>query len=346
MRVPCGEIMTEPLRIGILGAAAIVPRALIRPARGISEVVVAAIAARDPLRAEAFARKHGIARVHECYDAMVTDPNIDAVYIPLPNSLHSSWTVKALHAGKHVLCEKPLASNAEEAVSMVDAAERSGKILVEAVHYRYHPLAHRVHEIVSSGKLGKIQQLDLFNCFPVLRGSDIRYRFDLAGGSLMDMGSYSVNFARYLMGTEPEVLSAEARLAAPNVDRWMRAHLQFPGGTKTTITCSIWSARLLHAEVRVAGETGNLTVVRPNTPHLFGRLHWSSEGISYSEKPAAGMTYEYQLRAFVNAVRHGGPIETTAADGVKNMRVIDAIYRKAGLAVRGVQTCGTASRRL
>lgn len=327
--------MTEPLRIGVLGAAAIVPRALVRPAHKHLEVKVAAIAARDRKRAEQFARKFEIPRVHETYEEVVEDPNIDAIYIPLPNSLHAQWTIQALQGGKHVLCEKPLASNADEAQTIVDASRATGKILMEAVHYRYHPLARRVHEIVRGGTLGTVQRIELFNCFPVIKKSDIRYRYDLAGGALMDMGSYSVNFARYLMGSEPTVRCAKARLAAPNVDRWLAAELEFPGGAIAKITCSIWSARLLHAEVRVFGTEGFLKVVRPNTPHLFGKLTWRVGDQTFHEKPAPGMTYDYQLQAFVDAIRRGGPIETSAEDGVRNLRVIDDIYRSAGLPIRG-----------
>jgi predicted dehydrogenase len=128
---------------------------------------------------------------------------------------------------------------------------------------------------------------------------------------------------------------AKARLARPNVDRWMRAELEFPNRILATITCSIWSARILQAEVRVFGSQGSLTVVRPNTPHLFGRLHWSVGTERFHEKPAAGKTYEYQLRAFVSAAQHGTPVATPAADGVRNLQVIDEIYQMAGLPIRG-----------
>ncbi len=136
------------LRIGVLGAARIAPTALTRPAKQVPEARVLAVAARDPARARKFADKHDVPRVHASYDALLADPEIDAVYNPLPNALHCEWTIKALEAGKHVLCEKPMASNAREAERMAEAAEKTGLVLAEAFHYRYHPLAARMREII------------------------------------------------------------------------------------------------------------------------------------------------------------------------------------------------------
>ena len=136
-----------PLRMGILGAAVIAPFALVNPARTMDDVVVTAIAARDPARAQTFAAKHGIPTVHAGYDALLADPEIDAVYVPLPNNLHAAWSIKALEAGKHVLCEKPMAANGDEARAMARAADATGLALIEAFHYRYHPLAVRAREI-------------------------------------------------------------------------------------------------------------------------------------------------------------------------------------------------------
>src|SRR5260370_22581859 len=140
----------ETVHIGILGAARIVPSSLIKPVQQVVEVTVGGIAARDSARAQAFAQKHHIPRMFASYDALLADPTINAVYIPLPNGLHAPWTVRALQAGKHVLCEKPFASNTAEAEQMAEAAHQSHLVLMEAVHYRYHPLAARTHEIITS----------------------------------------------------------------------------------------------------------------------------------------------------------------------------------------------------
>ena len=191
------------MRIGILGAARIAPAALIKPARGNSEVVVAAIAARDLSRAQAFAAKHGIARVHDSYEALIADPDLDAVYNPLPNGLHGKWTRAALDAGKHVLCEKPFTANAAEAREIAELAANSDRVVMEAFHYRYHPFASRVEEIIASGELGKLQRVDVDWCFWLPKFSDIRYNYSLAGGALMDIGCYAVDMVRTFGGSTP-----------------------------------------------------------------------------------------------------------------------------------------------
>src|SRR5512139_3630913 len=156
-----GARMTSPapVRMGILGAAVIVPTALTGPARSVPEVEVAAIAARDPKRAAAFARRHGIPRVHPSYADVLADPAIDAIYNPLPNSLHAEWTIRALRSGKHVLCEKPFASNSAEAGEMGRVAAETGLVLSEAFAYRYHPLAARMKEILASGEIGQVEHI-------------------------------------------------------------------------------------------------------------------------------------------------------------------------------------------
>src|ERR671925_471145 len=156
---------SSPIRIGVLGAAAIVPMALTNPARSIPEAQILAIAARDPKRAQAFARKHHIPRVHQTYSDLLDDPEIDAIYNPLPNSLHAEWTIRALKVGKHVLCEKPFASNAQEAEEMARTARETGLVLSEAFAYRYHPLTVRVKEIIAIGQLGTIKHIEAQFCF-------------------------------------------------------------------------------------------------------------------------------------------------------------------------------------
>ena len=188
---------------------------MIKPARNIGEAEVGAVAARDRSRADAFASKHGIPKVHDSYAALVADPEIDAIYNPLPNGLHAEWTIAALEAGKHVLCEKPFTANAKEAEAVAAVAERTGLVVMEAFHYRYHPLAQRMREIVESDELGTIRRVETALCFPLPKFSDIRYQYDLAGGATMDVGTYTVHMARLLGCEEPEVVSAEAKLRTP-----------------------------------------------------------------------------------------------------------------------------------
>ena len=174
------------LRIGILGAARIAPAALVKPASASSEVDVVAVAARSLERAQAFAAKHDIPRAHSSYEALLADPDVDAVYNPLPNGLHGRWTRAALEAGKHVLCEKPFTANAAEAREIALLAADSDRVVMEAFHYRYHPLALRAEEIIASGELGALQRVETALSFPLPKFSDIRYDYDLAGGATMD----------------------------------------------------------------------------------------------------------------------------------------------------------------
>jgi predicted dehydrogenase len=326
------------LRIGILGAAQIAPMALVRPARGVPEVEVRAVAARAPARARAFAERHGIPVVHERYEDVLADPDLDAVYNPLPNSHHCEWTVRALEAGKHVLCEKPLASNADEAAAMQAAAARSGRVLMEAFHWRYHPLADRMLEVIASGELGAVRHVAARFCVPLLRPGDVRFRLDLAGGAAMDTGCYAVHIVRTLAGAEPDVVRAEARLSSPGVDRWMAADLRFPDGRSGRIECSLFSRTLLASSARVEGEAGSLRVWNPVAPQFGHRLALRGRSVRRVERLRGEGTYTHQLRAFRDAVLHGKPFPTHPADGVANMRVLDAIYEASGLGRRRGQS--------
>jgi predicted dehydrogenase len=328
------------LRIGVLGAARITPAALIRPARAVPDVTVAAVAARDPGRAKAFAATHRIPTVYPDYPALLADPDLDAVYIPLPNGLHAQWTLAALAVGKHVLCEKPLTSNADQAREVADAADASGLVLMEAFHYRYHPLMARVRQLLDEGAVGTVQRMRAVLAFPLPRFSDIRYRLDLAGGATMDAGCYPVNLLRFLAGTEPEVVSARATLRSPGVDRAMTAQLRFPGGQSpagidATVTASLWSRRLLGLSVRIRGDGGWLRVFNYVMPGSVHHLVWHTrhERIRRERVPGEA-SYTHQLRAFVASVRDGAPVPTSARDAVANMTVIDNIYRAAGLEPR------------
>jgi predicted dehydrogenase len=323
------------LRIGTLGAARITPNALIRPARQVPEAQVVAIAARDHMRADKFARKHGIPNVHATYNDVIADPDVDAIYNPLPNSLHAEWTLKAIAAGKHVLCEKPFTSNAAEAETVRDAADGTGLVVMEAFHYRYHPLAQRMHDIVAGGELGTLHYVETWMCIPLPRFSDIRYQYDLAGGATMDVGSYTVHQLRLLGGDEPEVTGTVTRLRSPNVDRWMQADVRWPAGHTGHMTCALWSSTLLKLAIRARGNRGELRVFNPTGPQFYHRFTVVTDGKKRHERFPRKPTYTYQLEAFTSAALHGTPVLTPPADSVQNMRVIDAVYRAAGLPLRG-----------
>lgn len=333
-----------PLRIGVLGAARITPRAVIDPARRRPDLVrIDAIAARDPERARQFARCHGIPRVLPTYADLVQDPDIDAVYVPLPISLHGVWTQRALAAGKHVLCEKPLALNAGEAVQLAEAAAASGRVLMEAFHYRYHPLADRLQAILNRGEIGAVRHYDVAFCIPLLPRDDIRFHYELGGGALMDVGCYPVNLVRFLAGIEPRVRSASARLAGPQVDRYMRADLEFADGRTARIVCATRSWRLLDARLRVDGDTGTVRVWNPFQPHRLHLMTVRNAAGRRIERVQGDTTFMHQLIAFVDAVREGKPFPTDARDAIANHRLIDAIYERAGLTRRGAPCVAPAT---
>jgi predicted dehydrogenase len=266
---------------------------------------------------------------------LVADPSIDAIYNPLPNGLHAEWTIAALEAGKHVLCEKPFTANAKEAEDVAAVAARTGLVVMEAFHYRYHPLAARMREIVERGELGTIRRVETALCFPLPKFSDIRYQYDLAGGATMDVGTYTVHMARLLGCEEPEVVSAEAKLRTPDVDRAMRAELSFPSGHSGRVTCSMWSTWFLQTYARVKGDRGELRVINPTSPQLWHRMRLEADGNRRTEKFTKRPTYEFQLDAFCGAVLRGEPTLTPPADSIANMRVLDAIYVAAGMQPRG-----------
>jgi predicted dehydrogenase len=321
------------LRIGILGAARIAPTALVRPAQELRDVQIVAVAARELSRAQQFAAKHRIPRAHGSYQALMEDPEIDAIYNPLPNSLHARWTLAALAAGKHVLCEKPFTANTREAEEVAAAAARAGRVVMEAFHYRYHPLAERMRQIARDGELGQLRHVEVWNCFPLPFFSNIRYQYSLAGGATMDAGCYAVHMAR-LVGGEPRVVSAKAKLVNPDVDRAMTAELQYESGHTGRVVCSMWSSTLVRMTVKVVGEAGEMSVLNALMPQILHRLVVTVGGKKRVEHFSRRASYSYQLEAFAAAVR-GGPNLTPPADSVANMRVIDAIYAAAGMKLRG-----------
>lgn len=324
------------LRIGVLGAAAIAPAALLKPARRRDDVVVTAIAARDVERARAFAAQHHIPSVHDSYQAVLDDPDVDAVYIPLPNSLHAQWTLAAIEAGKHVLCEKPFTANAAEARRVADAAEASDLVVMEAFHYRYHPLTVLVRSLLDRDAIGTVRHIEAHVCLPLVRGSDIRYQFDLAGGAMMDAGCYAIHALRVFGGGEPKVIAAQATLRSPEVDRRMDAEFRFPDGAIGRVIASLWSRRFVDVSARIIGDDGEIRVMNFVAPHRFNRITVRARGRTRSTSVSGEASYDYQLRAFTDAVLRGEEILTPAADAVATMSVIDDVYRTAGLAPRGL----------
>src|SRR5581483_5429171 len=324
----------KPLRFGVLGAARIAPNALLRPAREVGGVEVAAIAARNRRRAEEFAARYEIPRVHSSYDDLISDPDIDAVYNPLPNSYHCEWTIAALRAGKHVLCEKPIASNASEAERMAAVAREAGRFLGEAFHYRYHPLAARVREIVGSGALGRLHHLEGRFSVPIAP-DNIRYDWNLAGGATMDLGCYPLHMLREFSGLLPRVVNASAKTGPSKVDVAMEVQLEFGGGVTGRMTCSMEQGVQIAATFVARGEKGELAVLNPVAPQVGNQLTLKTAQGERTESISGETSYTCQLRAFVEQMRGKDAFPTDGAQAIVNMRIIDDVYRAAGLPPRG-----------
>jgi len=323
------------VRIGVLGAARIAPAALMRPAAVVEGVAVTAIAARDPRRARAFATRFAVPKVHDSYADLIGDEELDAVYIPLPNGLHHEWMLAALRAGKHVLCEKPFTANASQAREV--AAASTDRVVMTAFHYRYHPLARRMEQVVRSGQLGEIQRVETSMCFPLPRFSDIRYNFDLAGGALMDAGCYALHCLRLLAPGTPKVTAAKALTLKrdPRIDRAMTAEFTFDNGATGRIHTSMWSATLLRIRAAVFGTKGKLVVNNYAAPQLPSRFTLTVDRQRRRETFDRTPTYVYQLRAFLAACQGDTAANLTPpADAVATMALIDDIYTAAGLVLR------------
>jgi predicted dehydrogenase len=319
-----------PLTIGVLGAARIAPMALLAPARRTGVAQVVAVAARDGARARAFAARQGIPSVADDYDALLARPEIEAIYNPLPNSHHAAWTIRALAAGKHVLCEKPFAASAAEARTMADAARLHGRVLMEAFHYRYHALFEQILTIVRGGEIGALRHVEARFVIPIVQPGDIRWRRDLAGGAMMDTGSYTMSMLRHVVGAEPTVTRAGARWTRGGVDRWMQADLAFPGAVTGRLTCSLLSFPPVSIRLEARGERGTVRAFNPVAPQFLNRLRVETPAGTRAERVRGEPSYDMQLRAFVAAVRDGRPVPTDPRDAIGNMTAIDAVYAAAG----------------
>jgi len=322
------------LQFGTLGAARITPNALIKPIKEVPGVVLIAIAARDRKRAEDFAAVHGIPRVYATYEDVIRDREVDAIYNPLANSSHCEWTIAALRAGKDVLCEKPLASNAAEAQRMAEVAKETGRFLGEAFHYRYHPLAERVREIIKGGTLGRLLHLEGNFSAPLLPTTN-RYDWNLAGGATMDLGSYPLHMLREFSGLMPRVLTASAKTGPKNIDLAMEVNLEMAGGVPARMYCSMAQDAVRGSMFTAKGDRGELAVINPVAPHQGNQITLSTaDGVKH-ESIAGDTTYTCQLRAFVAQVHGEKTFPTDGDQGVINMRIIDDVYRAAGLPPRG-----------
>ncbi|MEM7135198.1 MAG: Gfo/Idh/MocA family oxidoreductase [Myxococcota bacterium] len=328
-----------PLRLGVLGAARIAPFAVLRHAEKLDDVAVVAVAEEyhSEKHLRSYARKHRIPNTYRSFEALLSSSDIDAVYIPLPIGMHADWCIRAIEAGKHVLCEKPFAANADEVERVLQAAQATDLVVAEAMHFRYHPLVNRVRDIIRSGEIGKVQHVEATFCawWPF---TDFRFAYETGGGCTIDMGCYPIGFIRAVTEEEPVVTSATAGLHGTLIDRWMRAEMELPSGGDVRLLVSMRSRHVFSLSIEIRGSRGSLRVFNYVKPEVGHRLRVRTDAGVRRERVPGGSTYASQLASFAQAVRTGTPPLTTVADSLNNMRVVDAVYRAANLPVRGDET--------
>lgn len=325
------------MRLGLIAAARITERAIAEPARELDDITLAVVGARDLDRAQVAASNWNVERSVGSYEEVINSDDVDAVYIATPNALHRKWAIDALRSGKHVLCEKPLASNAAEAREMVAVAEETGFILMEAFHWRYHPVVTQMQALLDAGVIGHIEGADA--AFDLADGripmTDIRWNYSIAGGSLMDLGCYPVQWLRWLFGPTPEVVSATAVCPVERIDGRMDAELRWPDGRAATLSSSMIEMNGRNdIRLSIYGSEGTMIVKNPLAPQMGSSIIVERGSTKVVHDVDSSASYFHQLVAFHEAVRTGISPVTSGDDSIQTMDVIDAIYVAAGIGPR------------
>jgi predicted dehydrogenase len=323
------------VRWGILSTANIGVRKVIPATQKAERCEVVAIASRDGERAARTAAELGIPRAHEGYDSLLSDPDVDAVYIPLPNSEHAAWTIAATRAGKHVLCEKPLAMTAAEAEEMVRACANEGVLLMEAFMYRLHPSWEAVRDLVASGRIGRVRAVQSWFSYFNDDPGNIRNVPELGGGALYDIGCYCINLSRMLFGGEPTGIEASVTRDATGTDVLTSAILEFDDDI-AAFTCSTRAEP--DQRVHIYGTEGRISIgipfnIPPDRPAEITVTAGGDPPVSPNSETltfAAADEYTIQAERFANAVLDGRPLPIPPEDAIGNLRVIDAIFRAGG----------------
>ena len=314
----------EPVRFGLLSTAKI-NELVLRGARASDRVAVTAVASRDGARARAYAGERGIERAHGSYEALLADDDVDAVYISLPNSLHVEWSIRALQAGKHVLCEKPLARRAAEVELAFEAAEAADRFLMEAFMYRHHPQIGRVRELLDDGALGELRLIRSAFSFPLARVGDIRMRPELEGGSLMDVGCYCVNASRFFAG-EPALVFGEQLVGSTGVDVRFAGVLRFPGDVLAHFDCAFDLPR--RTELELVGSEATAAFADPWQAFVT-RVELRRGGDVEAVPVHEADPYRLELENFAAAIRGESEPLLGREDARGQARTIEALYRSA-----------------
>jgi predicted dehydrogenase len=327
---------TEPVRWGMLGAANIGVRKVIPAMQRGARCHVAAIASRDLAKAQAAASELGIPRSYGSYEELLADPEIEAIYNPLPNHLHVPWTIRAAEAGKHVLCEKPIALSATEARTLLDVRARTGVQIGEAFMVRNHPQWLAAKELVASGRIGELRVVAGHFAYFKRDPNDVRSVPEWGGGGLMDVGCYPITMSRWLFGEEPKaVIGILDRDPALRVDRIVSALMRFPSGGQATFTCAM---QLVHYQrMQLHGTQGRIELQIPfNAPNDRPTRIFVDDGRELGDRSAEAIDFpvvdQYTLQGdnFSAAIRGEGSVPVSVEDAVGNMAVIDAVFRSVG----------------
>ncbi|MEX2541345.1 MAG: Gfo/Idh/MocA family oxidoreductase [Trueperaceae bacterium] len=315
------------IRWGVLSTANIAVRAVIPGLRAGELGEVAAISSRDRARAESAAAELAIPKWYGSYEDLLADPDIDAVYNPLPNHLHVPWSIRALDAGKHVLCEKPVGLDSGEALQLLEHSRRHPSLKVmEAFMYRFHPQWRRAHELVREGALGRLQTVHSFFSYHKTDADNIRNRSDIGGGGMLDIGCYCVSLSRFLWDAEPQrVLGLVEFDPELGIDRLASAVLEFPAGN-ATFTCATQLSP--YQRMQALGDRGRLEIVRPFNaePDVDMCLRFERDGDVEEITVPAVDQYAVQGDLFARSILDDAPVPTPLEDAVANMRVIDAVF--------------------
>ncbi len=322
------------LRIGLLGASRIAELSIVGPSQELGHRLVA-VAARDPHRAALFAQKYGVERVLDTYEQVLADPEVDVVYNPLANSLHAPWNLAAVAAGKPTLTEKPYARNHVEAQQVAAAAGVAGVPVIEAFHYLYHPVTRRMLELISRREIGDVRHVEVTMQMPAPADDDPRWKLDLAGGALMDLGCYGLHFLRTVaaaLGVEPEVTSASAVERAPGVDATCDVDLCLGDVTARSVNSML--ADDYHFSIAIRGSHGEAVAHNFIKPHEDDRVTVRTDEGDRVEHLGTRTSYSYQLEAFAEFLSGARPLPVDNADAVANMALIDTAYAAARLPAR------------
>jgi len=313
------------MRLGLLSTANI-NRAILAGAARTGRVDVVAVASRDAGRADAYAAEHGIATAHGSYEALLADPDVEAVYVSLPNGMHHEWTMYALAAGKHVLCEKPYTRHPHEAEEAFDAADAAGLVLAEAFMYRHHPQTARVARLVADGAIGRLCAVKATFTFPLRDLSDVRALPELDGGALMDVGCYCVSGIRLLAG-EPEHVRGEQVTGTTGIDMAFHGTLRCAGDVVGQFEATFRSPQ--RQSLEAVGEDGVLVVEAPWRVDWGGSVTLRRDGATELVEVDEADAYTLELENLADAIDGRAPALLGRADAVGQARAIDALYRSA-----------------